>query len=142
MEIKFEFVEFYPWQEENQKKKSKIIGTAHVYMHYGALGMDLRGILVIRNKYKIMLTIPTGRGFDLEEKIKTKYPIFNFCGEVEAKALMSFLNTICVEKIKSILNANRVMPKDMVRMRRIKPKVVYSTPSTGVVKKTENKASK
>lgn len=101
--MKFEFVEFYPWNEGKTLKKTSPIGTVHIYAIHCEL--DIRGIRVFKKKENLYFFSPFLICTDLETGEKNRYPIIRFTNEKTHNEMMDFLKNevkpIVLEKLKS-----------------------------------------
>ena len=82
--MNIEVVEFYPI-EKNDKKQS-LKGSLHVYLI--DLGLDLRGIFVLKKKNTWVFRLPYRKGVDPDTKQPVGYPIFSFMKPEMNKELM------------------------------------------------------
>ena len=95
--MKIEIVEFYPYV--NDEKKGILKGTLHAYII--DLGMDLRGIYVMKKKHKWFIGLPSKFGLDLETKKYVMYPIIEFTDKnksLELKKQISNLGRKYIEE--------------------------------------------
>ncbi len=81
MEFEIEVVEYYP----HPNKKNK--GTMHIYIPH--LDMDLRGIIVSKNKKGYYFHMPSRFAIDEATGKTIQYPVINFIGNGKNKALMT-----------------------------------------------------
>lgn len=88
----FEFVEFYSWGfEKDKKNKNRIAGTAHVYAYSKDFEVDFRGILVYINKNKVYFSPPHKKSIDADTGANVSYPCFSFPNEDHRKKFVEFL---------------------------------------------------
>lgn len=99
--MKYEFVDFYPYHEGDKVPKNGL-GTCHVYMVDQKL--DLRGILVKKNKKGFLFLLPHLKQIDPDTGKSATYPVFRFNTQEQHRELIDFLFKECSaaiwEKIK------------------------------------------
>src|ERR1700691_1970269 len=94
--MNLEIVGFYELERDDTKESLK--GTLLVYMV--DLGIDLRGIIVIRKKERILIYMPHKIGIDEETKTQVRYPVFAFTDVAKNKELTDQIRKIGVPFIK------------------------------------------
>lgn len=82
--MNIEVVEFYPIEKDDKKQSLK--GSLHVYLI--DLGLDLRGIFVLKKKDTWVFRLPYRKGIDSDTKQPVTYPIFSFMKPEMNKELM------------------------------------------------------
>ena len=86
----FEFVEFYPVNEQDKGKISdKIVGTVHIYCIDCKL--DIRGIQVSFFNRGVYFNIPRYPGYDENGK-KIRYPLISWTNQEDNKSMLNFLH--------------------------------------------------
>ena len=96
--MKIELVEFYPLEEKKEKRYLK--GTLHIFL--ADFGIDIRGILFIFRKDKVMMRFPYRSALDPDTKQFVQYPIFNFVDIKKSQELHSLTKFMGTEYIKKI----------------------------------------
>jgi hypothetical protein len=86
--MKIEFVDFYPFQNEERKNK-KILGTCHIYIE--DFDMDIRGIRVITHKKGFIFKMPYGFQIDPCTKTLVHFPFISFTNRAKLQDIFDFL---------------------------------------------------
>jgi hypothetical protein len=106
--MKFEFVEFYEWNEDKRTKKNSPIGTVHIYAIDCEL--DIRGIRVFKKKENLIFCPPDLICDDLETGERIRYPIIRFTNEKTHREMLEFLRneveTIVMERLNQRVHKN------------------------------------
>jgi DNA-binding cell septation regulator SpoVG len=94
--MRIEIVGFYEIERNDEKKFLK--GTMHIYLI--ELGIDIRGLTVLRDNNKILIYMPQKISPDEETKEKIRYPIFQFTDMAKNKELIQEIRKLGVPFIK------------------------------------------
>lgn len=86
--MKFEFVEFYPADENNKVKN--FLGTVHIYVIDCEL--DIRGIRVTRQGKGMFFNFPHFKAIDSETKVEVRYPLIRWTNGSTQKEMIDFLH--------------------------------------------------
>lgn len=100
--MNIEFVDFYPYAQQKDTKKTKVLGTCHIY--FIDYEIDLRGILVISSKNGIFFKLPYLSVVDPENKVtlhKIRFPVFHFTNQKKHFELLEFLK----KEVKPIIES-------------------------------------
>ena len=81
--MKIEIVEFYPYIDD--PVKGVLRGTLHIYLT--DLGMDIRGVFVMKKKHKWFIGLPSKFALDPETKKYVMYPIIEFTDKKKSEEL-------------------------------------------------------
>lgn len=85
--MKFEFVDFFPGRLEGS---DRVLGTCHIYLI--DIQMDLRGIIVAKDKGKFFFRIPHKKGKCHETGKIIPYPCISFTDQKTNKEILDFLH--------------------------------------------------
>lgn len=98
-----EVIEFYP----TKQTENEIIGSMHIYII--DLGIDLRGIHVVRKGKFWRIDMPSRFGIDEDTKQEVRFPVFSFSDLKKNKELRDLI----VLKGKEYIEKNfmKVVPK-------------------------------
>lgn len=102
--MKFEFVEFYPINSAVKAKDLENIGTIHIYVvdH----GLDIRGIVVKKRANSIFFKFPHFKAFDPEENKIVTYPYIKWTKDEDNVKMLDFLHQVVKPEIRK-----RIKPK-------------------------------
>lgn len=99
----FEFIEYYPFEGEEKKKRQEknpnFMGTVHFYCE--SEGLDFRGVPVFKNKRKrFIVRMPYFTAFDKQEGKEVRYPHVSFLDVHKSEAFKKFLARVLPKKIE------------------------------------------
>lgn len=103
--MKYEFVDFYPFQRDETKNKFAL-GTCHIC--FIDVPIDIRGILVLRNKKGFVFKMPKRSQIDPDTQKKVDFPVVYFYNDRAKKEFFDFLFEEGVPVIREKLETQKV----------------------------------